>query len=169
MIDPVTTRADLIEGLANIAAMWEREREGPDEQFATWERDRRARPDREMPVVRGVAVLAPPATGRPGYPVARRRWRVAALSPAMPELAGEIGDCVMLWLCNASYVRDVVVPAARAGRERGRGRKLLTDFSLPFYQTMLERSGCGEAGVTLPCVGPIPETDVEATLHAAAP
>lgn len=166
---------------------------------------------------------------------------IAALSPAMLELAGEIGDGVMLWLCNPNYVRDVVVPAVRAGRERaGKGldgfeivaavpaaltddtaaaydamrSELLTYFSLPFYRTMIERSGYGEdiaafdaargdgdgmqaaisdgflegltavgdeaavragvgsyidAGVTLPCVGPIPKTDFEATLHAATP
>src|ERR1700733_3694430 len=47
---------------------------------------------------------------------------IAALSPAMLELAGEIGDGVMLWLCNPSYIRDVVVPAVRAGRDRvGKG------------------------------------------------
>ena len=166
---------------------------------------------------------------------------IAALSPAMIELAGELGDGVMLWLCNPSYVRDVVVPAARAGRERAgesldgfeivaavpaaltddkaaaydaMRSDLLTYFSLPFYRTMLERSGYGEdiaafdaargdaagmraaisdglldaltatgeepgvrtgvdryveAGVTLPCVGPIPKTDFETTLRAAAP
>ena len=45
---------------------------------------------------------------------------IAALSPAMLELAGEIGDGVMLWLCNPSYIRDVVVPAvARRSRTRG--------------------------------------------------
>ena len=166
---------------------------------------------------------------------------IAALSPAMLELAGEIGDGVMLWLCNPSYIRDVVVPAVRAGREcagkdidgfeivaavpaaltddkaeayDGVRSELLTYFSLPFYRAMLERSGYGEdiaafdaapgdgaamraaisdgflaaltaagdesavqagvrryveAGVTLPCVGPIPKTDFEATLRAAAP
>jgi alkanesulfonate monooxygenase SsuD/methylene tetrahydromethanopterin reductase-like flavin-dependent oxidoreductase (luciferase family) len=93
---------------------------------------------------------------------------IAALSPAMLRLAGEIGDGVMLWLCNPSYIRDVVVPAVRAGRERAgqtltgfeivaavpaaltddaagaynaiRG-ELLTYFSLPFYRAMLEGSG----------------------------
>ena len=165
---------------------------------------------------------------------------VAALSSAMLTLAGEIGDGVMLWLCNPDYIRDVVVPAVRAGRERA-GKsldgfevvaavpaaltedpgsaydamrpELLTYFSLPFYRTMIERSGYGadiaafddargdgaamraavsdgflealtaigdeasvragvrrylDAGVTLPCVGPVPKTDFEATLRAAA-
>jgi alkanesulfonate monooxygenase SsuD/methylene tetrahydromethanopterin reductase-like flavin-dependent oxidoreductase (luciferase family) len=166
---------------------------------------------------------------------------VAALSPGMLQLAGEIGDGVMLWLCNPNYIRDVVLPAVRTGRERT-GRtlegfeivaavpgaltgapagayaalrgELLTYFSLPFYRTMLERSGYGadiaafddaegdvdamraaisdeflnaltavgderavqdgieryrNAGVTLPCLGPISKTDFEATLRAAAP
>ena len=166
---------------------------------------------------------------------------IAALSPSMLTLAGELGDGVMLWLCNPNYIRDVVVPAVRAGRDRA-GRsiddfeivtavpaaltddpaaaydairsELLTYFSLPFYRTMLERSGHGgdiaafdaargdgarmraaisdgfldaltavgdeaavragvaryvDAGVTLPCVGPISKTDFDGTLRAAAP
>jgi alkanesulfonate monooxygenase SsuD/methylene tetrahydromethanopterin reductase-like flavin-dependent oxidoreductase (luciferase family) len=96
---------------------------------------------------------------------------IAALSPSMLTLAGELGDGVMLWLCNPNYICDVVVPAVRAGLERA-GRSIenfeivaavpaaLTDdpaaaydamrselliyFSLPFYRTMLERSGYGE-------------------------
>jgi len=95
---------------------------------------------------------------------------VAALSPNMMQLAGEVADGVMLWLCNPSYVREVVVPEVRVGRERAgkpldgfeivaavpaavidnpadahdaiRG-ELLTYFGLPFYRTMLERSGYG--------------------------
>src|SRR3954451_8835351 len=43
---------------------------------------------------------------------------VAALSPNMLRLAGEIGDGVMLWLCAPDYIRDVVLPAVREGRER---------------------------------------------------
>ncbi len=93
---------------------------------------------------------------------------VAALSPGMLRLAGELADGVMLWLCNPDYVRDVVVPAvaegrAKAGKEldgfdivaavpaavtaepdeaRARLRQeLLPYFSLPFYRAMLERSG----------------------------
>ena len=43
---------------------------------------------------------------------------IAALSPAMLRLAGEIADGVILWLCNPSYIREVVVPAVSEGRER---------------------------------------------------
>jgi alkanesulfonate monooxygenase SsuD/methylene tetrahydromethanopterin reductase-like flavin-dependent oxidoreductase (luciferase family) len=96
---------------------------------------------------------------------------IAALSPAMLRLAGEIADGVLLWLCSPSYIREVVVPAVAAGAERA-GRTLegfdivpavpagLTEdrsgafavlrgelipyFGLPFYRTMIERSGFGE-------------------------
>jgi F420-dependent oxidoreductase-like protein len=43
---------------------------------------------------------------------------ISALSPRMLELAGEIGDGVALWMCAPGYIRDVVVPHVRAGRER---------------------------------------------------
>lgn len=96
---------------------------------------------------------------------------VSALSPGMLRLAGEVGDGVMLWLCNPDYVRDVVVPAVAEGRARaGRDlegfdivaavpaaatedpagalaamrRDLLPYFSLPFYRAMIERSGFGD-------------------------
>ena len=96
---------------------------------------------------------------------------VAALSPAMLRLAGELGDGVVLWLCNPDYIRDVVVPEVTKGRERagreldgfdvvaavpsavthepeaacGRMRgDLIPYFSLPFYRAMLERSGFGD-------------------------
>lgn len=95
---------------------------------------------------------------------------VAALSPAMLRLAGEVADGVMLWLCNPSYIREVVVPEVSAGRQRvGKTlegfdvvaavpaaladdveqvrRALRTDllpyFGLPFYRAMIERSGFG--------------------------
>ena len=96
---------------------------------------------------------------------------VAALSPNMIRLAGEVADGVMLWLCSPSYIRDTVIPALREGCERaGRSAEgldvvaavpiALTDdaesaratfrqdlvpyASLPFYRAMLEGSGFGE-------------------------
>ena len=96
---------------------------------------------------------------------------IAALSPNMLRLAGEIGDGVLLWLCNPDYIRDVVVPSVREGRERaGRSldgfdivpaitvaltddveaarstmrQELVTYASLPFYRAALERSGFGD-------------------------
>ncbi len=96
---------------------------------------------------------------------------VAALSPKMLRLAGEIADGAMLWLCNPDYIRDVVVPEVRAGREQaGRALEgfdivaavptavtddkaaayetmrtdLITYWSLPFYRAMIERSGFGD-------------------------
>jgi alkanesulfonate monooxygenase SsuD/methylene tetrahydromethanopterin reductase-like flavin-dependent oxidoreductase (luciferase family) len=93
---------------------------------------------------------------------------IAALSPAMLRLAGEIGDGVLLWLCSPQYIKDVVIPEVTKGRERtGRTldgfdivpavpaalvedpteafaamrRDLLPYFGLPFYRAMLERSG----------------------------
>jgi probable F420-dependent oxidoreductase len=102
---------------------------------------------------------------RPSLPI-----YVAALSPAMLRLAGEIADGVILWLCNPSYIRDVVIPEVSAGRERagrslegfdvvaavpaalsedresayGAMRKdLIPYFGLPFYRAMIERTGFG--------------------------
>lgn len=164
---------------------------------------------------------------------------VAALSPAMLRLAGEVADGVMLWLCNPTYIRDVVIPEVSAGRERAGKtmegfdvvaaipaalssevdrahsslrRDLLTYFGLPFYRAMIERSGFGadivaydaasgdveamqaaisdaflhelaaigdqqavqagveryrRAGASSPCIGPVAQTDFEATLRAA--
>jgi alkanesulfonate monooxygenase SsuD/methylene tetrahydromethanopterin reductase-like flavin-dependent oxidoreductase (luciferase family) len=50
---------------------------------------------------------------RPALPI-----YVAALSPAMLRLAGEVADGVILWLCNPSYIRDVVIPEVSTGRQR---------------------------------------------------
>ena len=100
---------------------------------------------------------------RPDLPI-----YVAALSPNMLQLAGEVADGVMLWLCNPDYIRDVVMPEVRAGRERA-GKSmdgfdivaavpaavtddrasayetmrndLVTYWSLPFYRAMIERTG----------------------------
>src|SRR4051812_35031368 len=41
---------------------------------------------------------------------------VAGLSPKMLELAGEVADGVILWLCNPDYIRDYVVPHVTEGR-----------------------------------------------------
>jgi probable F420-dependent oxidoreductase len=95
---------------------------------------------------------------------------IAALSPAMLRLAGELGDGVLLWLCSPQYIQDVVVPEVTAGRERAgktlagfdivpavpaaltedragayatMRRDLLPYFGLPFYRAMIERSGFG--------------------------
>ncbi len=103
---------------------------------------------------------------RPDLPI-----YLAALSPAMLRLAGEVADGVLLWLCIPEYIRDVVIPEVRAGRERagrtmegfdvvpavpaalvqdpgetyaGLRRELVTYFGLPFYRKMLERAGFGE-------------------------
>src|SRR4029078_2683916 len=100
---------------------------------------------------------------------------MGALSPRMPELAGEMADGVILWLCNPDYIRDIVVPHVREGRRKA-GKSLdgidivaavptaVTDevdgaratlradlapyFLLPFYRKMIERSGF-EADVKL--------------------
>jgi F420-dependent oxidoreductase-like protein len=100
---------------------------------------------------------------------------VAALSPKMLELAGEVADGVILWLCNPDYIRDVVVPHVSEGRRKagkdldgfdivaavptavtgevdGARATLRADlapyFLLPFYRKMIERSGY-EADVKL--------------------
>jgi F420-dependent oxidoreductase-like protein len=100
---------------------------------------------------------------RPDLPI-----YLAGLSPGMLRLAGEIADGVVLWLCNPNYIRDVVVPTVREGREKA-GRELdgfdivaavpsavaddptqaveqlrselVTYFQLPYYRAMIERSG----------------------------
>ena len=43
---------------------------------------------------------------------------LAALGPRMCELAGEIADGAILWLCTPDYVRDVARPAIERGRRR---------------------------------------------------
>jgi alkanesulfonate monooxygenase SsuD/methylene tetrahydromethanopterin reductase-like flavin-dependent oxidoreductase (luciferase family) len=43
---------------------------------------------------------------------------LAGLGTAMLELAGEIADGAVLWLCAPAYVREHALPAIRRGRER---------------------------------------------------
>jgi len=97
---------------------------------------------------------------------------LAGLSAKMLELAAEIGDGVILWLCTPAFIREVGLPAIRRGRERA-GKPLegfeivaavpaalTTDVPaatalfreelvryllLPFYRAMLIASGFGEA------------------------
>jgi alkanesulfonate monooxygenase SsuD/methylene tetrahydromethanopterin reductase-like flavin-dependent oxidoreductase (luciferase family) len=146
-----------------------------------WHGQRIDRPVREMRDYAGIvrAILRgedPPASEKwpTGFhlfgvdPRPRLPIYIAALSPAMLRLAGEIADGVLLWLCCPSYIRDVVIPEVSAGRERaGRTmegfdvvaaipsavvadraeahaamrREVLPYFGLPFYRAMLERSG----------------------------
>src|SRR2546429_1371966 len=60
-------------------------------------------------------------TGRAAYSGPRRAdlpILISALNPRMLELAGEIADGIVLYMCTPAYVRDHVVPAIRAGREK---------------------------------------------------
>jgi F420-dependent oxidoreductase-like protein len=43
---------------------------------------------------------------------------IAALSPRMLDLAGEMADGVVLWMCAPNYIREHVVPIVKAARER---------------------------------------------------
>jgi len=95
---------------------------------------------------------------------------LAGLGTAMLELAGELADGAVLWLCAPDYIRDHALPAIRRGRQRA--GKTLDGFevvasvpaavtvdrvaaaaafkgelarylALPFYRAMLEKSGFG--------------------------
>ena len=95
---------------------------------------------------------------------------LAALSMKMLELAGEISDGVILWLCPPEYVRTVAVPAITRGRRRANRplegfdivaavplavtddraaalsafrAELVRYASLPFYRAMLDAAGLG--------------------------
>jgi len=109
---------------------------------------------------------------------------LAALSHRMCELAGEIADGAVLWLCPPAYVRDVALPALERGRRRagktlegfevvaavplavtgdpaaalGAFRAELTRYvALPFYRAMLEASGLGEGLAAYDRSGEVPE------------
>lgn len=43
---------------------------------------------------------------------------ISALNPRMLELAGELADGVVLYMCPPGYIKDEVVPAVRRGREK---------------------------------------------------
>ena len=72
---------------------------------------------------------------------------VAALSPNMIRLAGEVADGVMLWLCCPGYIRDTVIPALREG-VRGAGRivrRLRRRRGGPVGAHRRPRGGAGDA------------------------
>ena len=43
---------------------------------------------------------------------------ISALNPRMLELAGELADGVVLYMCPPRYISEHVIPAVRAGREK---------------------------------------------------
>ena len=114
---------------------------------------------------------------------------LAALSVKMLELAGEIADGVILWLCPPSYVREVAIPALTRGRRRaGRGlegfdvvaavplavtedrpgalaafqSELVRYATLPFYRAMLQSAGLGDALAAFDREGVVPVAMAEA-------
>jgi alkanesulfonate monooxygenase SsuD/methylene tetrahydromethanopterin reductase-like flavin-dependent oxidoreductase (luciferase family) len=134
-----------------------------------------------------VAVVRAALTGRARFDGAHYRvaWQAAFTPPSPPpplllaglavpmlELAGEVADGVVLWLCAPAYIRTVAVPALARGRAKA-GKPLdgfevaaavpvaLTDdvpaltavfreelvryLLLPYYRTMLRASGFGES------------------------
>jgi F420-dependent oxidoreductase-like protein len=110
---------------------------------------------------------------------------LAALSRRMLELAGEIADGAVLWLCPPAYVREVAVPALARGRQRA-GKSLegftiasavplaVTDdpaaamsafrgelvryTSQPFYRAMLTASGHASELAEFDQEGRVPES-----------
>jgi F420-dependent oxidoreductase-like protein len=103
------------------------------------------------------------APRRPDLPV-----MISALNPHMLEVAGEHADGVVLWMCSPAYIRDHVVPAVTAGRNKA--GKTLEGFeivapvpvcittdraaaqavfrktveryaNLPYYRKMMDKSG----------------------------
>jgi alkanesulfonate monooxygenase SsuD/methylene tetrahydromethanopterin reductase-like flavin-dependent oxidoreductase (luciferase family) len=134
-----------------------------------------------------VAVVRAALTGRARFEGAYYRvaWQAAFTPPSPPpplllaglavpmlELAGEVADGVVLWLCAPAYIRAVAVPALARGRAKA-GKSLdgfevaaavpvaVTDdvpglsavfreelvryLLLPYYRTMLRASGFGDA------------------------
>lgn len=105
-----------------------------------------------------------PGPRRPDLPV-----YLGTFGPRMVELAGELADGLILWLCTPQYVRETIMPSLRAGwarRETPRGefpitimltlsatdpdaardgfRRGVSAYSrVPAYRRMLEASGFG--------------------------
>lgn len=127
------------------------------------------------------------APRRPDLPVL-----ISALNPRMLELAGELADGVLLWMCSPAYVRDRVIPQVRAGRwragldlngfevlaavpvcltpdaEAGRAvfRKMAARYAaLPYYRRMLDASGFAASLET----GEIPDSMLEQLAGIGSP
>jgi alkanesulfonate monooxygenase SsuD/methylene tetrahydromethanopterin reductase-like flavin-dependent oxidoreductase (luciferase family) len=96
---------------------------------------------------------------------------LGALSTRMLELAGEIGDGAVLWLCTPRYIAETALPAVERGRRRVNKtlegfevvaavplavtedvataqqafrEELVRYLTLPFYRAMLAASGFGD-------------------------
>jgi len=96
---------------------------------------------------------------------------ISALGPLMLELAGEVADGVVLWMCSPRYIRDAVLQHVARGREKaGKSmdgfevvaavpvcltsdraggldafRKTVERYaSLPFYRRVLDAGGFAE-------------------------
>jgi F420-dependent oxidoreductase-like protein len=114
---------------------------------------------------------------------------LAGLSPRMLELAGEVADGVVLWLCTPAYVREVAIPALvrgrrragrpldgfevvaavplaitadRAGGQRAFRAELGRYLTLPFYRAMLVASGFEAALAVFDATGEPPQALVDA-------
>lgn len=113
-------------------------------------------------------------TARWGYSGPRRpemRLMISALHSRMLELAGELADGVVLYMCSPRYISEHVIPTVKRGRERA--GKSLDGFeivagidscltadrdaaleayratvgryaNLPYYRTMMDASGFKE-------------------------
>jgi len=146
-----------------------------------WHGDPMARPISEMreyvAIVRGILAGRPLAQADKWAsdmplvgvsPAPTMPLMVGALAPAMLQLAGEIGDGVMVWLGTPGYFADVVVPNVQIGRERAGKtmegfqivasipcaatddvesarqsyvKQIAHNLRLPFYRGLLERAG----------------------------
>src|SRR2546428_399546 len=106
---------------------------------------------------------------------------IGAVGPRMLELAGELADGVLLWLCTPSYIRTQVIPHLTIGRQRaglpldgfeiiamvpvsvtsdldaGRAdlRKSVNHYlTLPYYRRTLSDGGCAGGLRFAPSVTP---------------
>jgi F420-dependent oxidoreductase-like protein len=93
---------------------------------------------------------------------------ISALNPRMLDLAGEMADGVILWMCSPAYIRDHVIPTVTAGRrkagkdlegfeivaavpvcltsDRAGGQEVFRQTverysNLPYYRKMMDASG----------------------------